>query len=872
MSTHLFDSINRRVALDKENSDSAYFFALSLKLEYITKIVTSGVLACVYDDVDRCRYSLEHKLVRADSIGDWASTLNLVLTGPAVHLFYQQASNVRRDLSERVGSGDWQYDATIALNDAAGEVGAQVQLGPKVALRQFFEVGAKLRNRSRAHGAPTSIQCANACPKLFEAIDSVVKNLDLFKLPWVYLHRNISGKYRVSSLLGDASQFDYLKTMKDENLSNGVYIYLGCPISVPLISTDPEVSDIALPNGNYRNGSFDELSYATNRVGRRDASAWIIPPGHLPPSETAGGHELDVIGNVFTNVPPHPGPHIPRKDLEGDLRRELSNVSTHPIVSLTGPGGIGKTTIAIVAIHSISSRGTCPYDVILWISARDVDLLESGPKSVSPRVITQKDISRAAVDLLKDLLNITEADDKSFDPLEFFQLCLRRGADGSTLFVIDNFETVQNPRDVYQWIDTHIRLPNKVLITTRVRDFTADYPIEIGGMTDEQANDLIDQHARRLGVFELMTTSYRTKLIRETEGHPYVIKILLGEVDREQRAVNPERIVASSDHILKALFDRTYAALSPGGRRVFLLLSSWTVSVPEVAIEAILLRPGTERFNVAGAIEELNRFSLVDRIDSDEQGLSLVYVPLTAAIYGRAKLEVSPFVVSVKEDRRQLMELGPGRGRRAGQSVLPRIENLIRTVTKQVQSNVSVYEERRPVLEYLAARVPRAYLQLAYLALEVGPIEYERAKEYVRQFLEGAQPSERLEGWVQLGKICRLTQDPLGEVHAITEAAVSANDLAKLGDFANWLNQRIRQLKDDDLLGGKSLEVRGFLDRVIKAMEDRISAMVGTDCSRLAWLYLNVGNQERARDVVRIGLEREPGNEHCLNLMIRLDR
>ena len=79
----LFNDIDKRIALDWENSDSAYFFALSFKLEYMTKIVTAGVLACVGDDVDRHRYSIEHRLVRANSIGDWVQALNDLLVGQA---------------------------------------------------------------------------------------------------------------------------------------------------------------------------------------------------------------------------------------------------------------------------------------------------------------------------------------------------------------------------------------------------------------------------------------------------------------------------------------------------------------------------------------------------------------------------------------------------------------------------------------------------------------------------------------------------------------------------------------------------------------------------------------------------------------------
>ena len=83
----LFEGIVKRILLGKEDSDSAYFHALTLKLEYVTKLVTAGVLACVDDDSDRHRYSLEHRLVRADSLGEWVSVLNSALTGPAAQFF-----------------------------------------------------------------------------------------------------------------------------------------------------------------------------------------------------------------------------------------------------------------------------------------------------------------------------------------------------------------------------------------------------------------------------------------------------------------------------------------------------------------------------------------------------------------------------------------------------------------------------------------------------------------------------------------------------------------------------------------------------------------------------------------------------------------
>ena len=193
-------------------------------------------------------------------------------------------------------------------------------------------------------------------------------------------------------------------------------------------------------------------------------------------------------------------------------------------------------------------------------------------------------------------------------------------------------------------------------------------------------------------------------MIRETDGHPYVIKILLGQVAKERRAVTPRRVVAGSHDLLRALFERTYEALSPGGQRVFLLLCSWRVFVPEVAVEAVSLRPGTQRFDVTGALEELRCFSLVDQIFSNKEEDAFVGVPLAAAMYGQSKLEVSPFKVAVEEDRKILMEFGAGRQDDVVQGVLPRIENLVRAVAIRASSNPTTLEERLPVLEYLATK------------------------------------------------------------------------------------------------------------------------------------------------------------------------
>ncbi|MDR7428181.1 MAG: hypothetical protein QN160_11015, partial [Armatimonadota bacterium] len=144
----LLDGIRARVARDQSEGDIAYFHALLLQLEYITKLVTASVVACLDERPERHRYSLEHTLVRADSLGDWGGTLNAALTGPAAQHFLPAASVIRRLLTERVAEGDWRYAAVLRLREAAKRFGLDAQIGPRVALRQFFQLGAVIRNRT----------------------------------------------------------------------------------------------------------------------------------------------------------------------------------------------------------------------------------------------------------------------------------------------------------------------------------------------------------------------------------------------------------------------------------------------------------------------------------------------------------------------------------------------------------------------------------------------------------------------------------------------------------------------------------------------------------------------------------------------------
>ena len=244
-------------------------------------------------------------------------------------------------------------------------------------------------------------------------------------------------------------------------------------------------------------------------------------------------------------------------------------------------------------------------------------VITAGPKLARPDVLTEIDIANQFV----EMLDPADRRQKGFKASKFMADNFSRSSLGDPiLFIFENFETVRNPVDVFNWIDTNIRLPNKALITTRFRDFKADYPIEVSGMDRDEVDSLIDATSKRLGTTSLFSKSARDDIFEQSDGHPYVVKIVVGEISDQGKFTKPERIIASKEDILQALFERTFGNLSAGARRIFLTLCGWRSYIPQVALEALVYRNQNETLDVTSGLDELDRMSPIQRRRGSDLG------------------------------------------------------------------------------------------------------------------------------------------------------------------------------------------------------------------------------------------------------------
>lgn len=848
-----------RVEKERTESDTALFNALMYWGEMVTKYAVSILLAGVQDDRDKHRIRITASLIRADGIGEWERALGEVLVGPASPHLCEELRREQKELTQKQAAGTWQYDAVSSIHECLKSIRAYKESLPdKIPGQRWFNLFTILRNKTRGHGALPPTPLSQMCPLLKDSLELISNNLSLFGRPVAYVRRNLSGKYRITPVCGDIGCFSVIRDRRSENLVDGMYVQLGACYRLELIESDPDTNDYFFPNGGFTQKRFSALSYLSGIAKDLDASAYQNISTDLPASETEGLGGLEVQEDCFGNVPPVPRGYISREDLEGELFDQLVE-DRHPIITLHGRGGIGKTWLALRVLWRILT--TSKYEAVIWFSARDIDLLPTGPKRVKPKVTTQHDIARDFV----EFLNPVQEKDFMRERYLSEHMC-STPLGGPILFVFDNFETVRSPGDLFSWLDNHIRTPNKILITTRTREFKGDYPIEVVGMSDLESRNLIEGFAKRLGIKQSLNKKTVDRLIEESRGHPYVMRIMLGELAKRGRSEKVEHVFAGLEDVLEALFDRTYLRLSPAGQRVFLVLCSWRSAVPRLALEAVLLRH-EDGMDVREAITELEQYALIEVTsgfeDEDEE---LISVPLIAAVFGRRKLRVSEVKSTVENDTELLRGFGPVQSSYRRLGIEPSIERAFANVARKVDGNPEGLSDHMPMLEALCRRYSKAWLHLSQLHEDLG--NYRDAIKCAKKYIEVCDEDPEIRrAWMRLERLCEKSQDWSGSLQAVVEMCkLPDSSFQAISSAASKINKSLREHFSVFEIEEKSI----IVSDMARLMEDHLKDATADDLSRLAWLYMNLKNRNRAMEIAHLGLKREPGNRHCKGIVERL--
>lgn len=851
--------INNRVELAKQDSDVELFYDLMLAGEQLLKLVTLGVIACLEKDQSNNKYRLLHKVVRSEGLGGWVEALDDALIGPASSFWDEKAKDIQKELISNYSNPSWAYGAVFSLNKCIEYIeGKKVDIPNNINLRLWFNKFKILRNKTKGHGAPTKDVCSNICVELEKSINFLEKNLRLFKYSWAYLHRNISGKYRVSKISSNIIPFEPYKESSKYNFQNGVYLYINRPRYVELLFTDSNLTDFYYPNGGFNDKGFECLSYITGIKQKKDSKDYLTPTGELPHSETEGEKDLDVKDNCFLNVPNLYSFYINRTELEEDIEQLLID-DRHPVITLHGRGGIGKTSLALSVINRLTKLER--YEIIVWFSARDIDLLENGAKTVTPNVLSEDDIAIEYV----NLIDPSKKNCKKFNAKEYMESELS-STKSPTLFVMDNFETLKYPIDVYNWLDTFIRNPNKILITSRFREFKADYPIEVKGMKEKEFNLLVNETAKKLNIDKLINSKYVNELFQESGGHPYVAKVLMGEIAKSQKLGPINRIIAGKNEVLLALFERTYDNLSPAAQKTFLVLSNWRTIIPRLALESVIVKTEKEHIDIEEAIDELYRYSLIDLIKSEDNQY-FIFVPLSSFEFGKQKLNVSHYKSSVSLITNILYLFGTTQYSEIKKGFRPKFLRFIKEIVKEIKQNKAIFNKKyKSIIEFICLKYNEGWLTVSELYEDLN--DYKNAKISLQKYIQNEPNTKnRVQAWQKLSILNQITKDWIAEAHSIIEMCELHE--VSFDEIDNSVSRLLNLLQENKIKIDTS-EKEILVRRIQKIFKDRIEEGDLDSKTNLAWLHLHLKEFGLAKKIIKEVLKENPGHYHGLRLASKL--
>jgi tetratricopeptide (TPR) repeat protein len=341
------------------------------------------------------------------------------------------------------------------------------------------------------------------------------------------------------------------------------------------------------------------------------------------------------VPRVYENLPaPTYSQFVMREQTFAEVVDGLKQRSA--VVLVVGLGGNGKTSLVReVAWHCLAGTGDAPrFDAAVWVSDHD------RPGTTNQSIVLDE-IARTL-----DYPGFTQfAHEEKQREVE--QLLKRQ----KILLIVDNFETITDGA-LLAWL---LRLPepSKALITTRTRqrDFWSCWLVELRGMSEREAQQLIVQRLRalRLDHFIGDLASFEP-LIAVTGGNPKALEIALGLIKYSHRALPQivDDLAAGRDALFDDLFAHAWSLLDEPARRMLMALTLFPASASGQALSATA---DVQTYAFDRALERLADLGLIDvqQLDLNRPPRYTLH-PLVRA-FAAAQLAEQPSVAEHARDR-----------------------------------------------------------------------------------------------------------------------------------------------------------------------------------------------------------------------------
>lgn len=228
----------------------------------------------------------------------------------------------------------------------------------------------------------------------------------------------------------------------------------------------------------------------------------------------------EVQNSIYHNLPqPDYGQFIGREAELAQVLRQLRPYpySQHPIITIDGVGGVGKSALALEVAHRYL-RGSDDilrnerFEAIIWTSAKQNVLTAEG-------ILPRKQVLRTIDDIYTTIAVTLEREDIIKTPVEGQSELIRKAlTQQRALLIVDNLETVDD-QAVLEFL-RELPAPTKAIVTTRHRIDVA-YSIRLHGMPEADALKLIEKECEKKNV--TLRVDESRKLFHRSGGVPLAL-------------------------------------------------------------------------------------------------------------------------------------------------------------------------------------------------------------------------------------------------------------------------------------------------------------------------------------------------------------
>ncbi|HYH85271.1 MAG TPA: tetratricopeptide repeat protein [Pyrinomonadaceae bacterium] len=277
------------------------------------------------------------------------------------------------------------------------------------------------------------------------------------------------------------------------------------------------------------------------------------------------------------------------RDIVERLKEELAP-GQDKLVTLSGPGGIGKSTLAAETARQLQDLYE---DRIVWSSADG-----------------RADFTLLA--LLDDIATqLGRAELRTLAPGEKEEAVRALVAEPAALVVLDNYETIAagEQKRIEAWF---AKAQCCALFTSRPRVAGTVF-VPVSAMSREEAAEFLEKLVAQTQDAQIFSAVVRGRVFETAEANPFVMQWVVAQIDDAQEPDAVLEELAQGGDAAERVFDRSYNLLDDDGRDVLLALSLFAPSATRNALAEVAGFDNTDRAKEAA--KSLNRLWLVKAID-----------------------------------------------------------------------------------------------------------------------------------------------------------------------------------------------------------------------------------------------------------------